>query len=68
MGWGDLQNFKEHKKVQIVALCDVDSNNLDKAAKVLEVNRETERLLGRDVLNQQRVVFELRDGHRADRF
>jgi predicted dehydrogenase len=35
MGWGDLQNFKEHKKVQIVALCDVDSNNLDKAAKVV---------------------------------
>ncbi len=35
MGWGDLQNFKEHKKVQIVALCDVDSTNLDKAAKVV---------------------------------
>src|ERR1043166_4777225 len=33
MGWGDLQNFKEHKKLQIVALCDVDSNNLDRAAK-----------------------------------
>src|SRR5439155_20120857 len=26
---------KEHKKVQIVALCDVDANNLDKAAKVI---------------------------------
>ena len=35
MGWGDLQNFKEHKKVQIVALCDVDSNSLEKAAKVV---------------------------------
>src|SRR5438093_1303906 len=34
MGWGDLQNFLEHKRVQIVALCDVDSNNLDKAAKL----------------------------------
>jgi predicted dehydrogenase len=33
MGWGDLQNFLQHPKVEIVALCDVDANNLDKAAK-----------------------------------
>ena len=33
MGWVDLHNFLDHKRVQIVALCDVDSNNLDKAAK-----------------------------------
>jgi predicted dehydrogenase len=33
MGWGDLQNFLQHPKVEIVALCDVDSSNLDKAAK-----------------------------------
>lgn len=32
MGWGDLQNFLQHPKVEIVALCDVDANNLDKAA------------------------------------
>lgn len=32
MGWGDLHNFKSHKKVQIVALCDVDRQRLDKAA------------------------------------
>jgi predicted dehydrogenase len=33
MGAGDLQNFLQHPRVQIVALCDVDANNLDKAAK-----------------------------------
>ena len=33
MGWNDLQNFLRHKRVQIVALCDVDANHLDKAAK-----------------------------------
>lgn len=33
MGWGDLQNFLQHPKVEIVALCDVDANNLDKAAQ-----------------------------------
>jgi predicted dehydrogenase len=33
MGWGDLHNFMQHPRVQIVALCDVDANTLDKAAK-----------------------------------
>ena len=33
MGWGDLQNFLQHPKVEIIALCDVDADNLDKAAK-----------------------------------
>lgn len=32
MGWGDLQNFKEHSGVRIVALCDVDSDRLKKAS------------------------------------
>lgn len=32
MGAGDLDNFKSHPKVQVVALCDVDQNTL-KAAK-----------------------------------
>jgi predicted dehydrogenase len=32
MGWGDLQNFLQHPKVEIAALCDVDANNLEKAA------------------------------------
>ena len=35
MGWNDLQNFLQHPKVQVVALCDVDANNLDKAAKAV---------------------------------
>jgi predicted dehydrogenase len=35
MGWGDLQNFLEHQKVQVVALCDVDANNLAAAAKAV---------------------------------
>lgn len=35
MGWHDLQNFKEHPHVQIVALCDVDAKNLQRAAEVL---------------------------------
>ena len=35
MGWVDLQNFLQHKRVQVVALCDVDANNLDKAAKAV---------------------------------
>lgn len=34
MGWNDLQNFLQHNKVQIVALCDVDANNLEKASQV----------------------------------
>ena len=35
MGWADLQNFLQHPRVQIVALCDVDSTNLDKASKAV---------------------------------
>jgi len=35
MGWVDLQNFLKHPKAQIVALCDVDANNLDKAAQAV---------------------------------
>ena len=32
MGTGDLENFRTHPQVEIVALCDVDSVNLKKAA------------------------------------
>lgn len=32
MGWGDLQKFKEDPNVNIVAVCDVDSENLKKAS------------------------------------
>jgi predicted dehydrogenase len=35
MGLNDLQNFKKHPDVQIVAICDVDSNILKKASQVL---------------------------------
>jgi len=35
MGWNDLQNFLQHPRMQVVALCDVDANNLDKAAKAV---------------------------------
>ena len=35
MGYVDLTNFKSHEKLEIVALCDVDKNNLDKAAKLV---------------------------------
>lgn len=33
MGWNDLNTFARHDRVQIAALCDVDANSLDKAAK-----------------------------------
>ncbi len=33
MGWNDLNTFLRHPRLQVVALCDVDANNLDKAAK-----------------------------------
>ena len=33
MGWNDLNTFLRHPRLQVVAVCDVDANNLDKAAK-----------------------------------
>jgi predicted dehydrogenase len=33
MGWNDFNSFLSHPRLQIVALCDVDTNNLDRAAK-----------------------------------
>lgn len=35
MGAHDLQQFKSHAGVEIVALCDVDENNLKKAAEII---------------------------------
>jgi predicted dehydrogenase len=35
MGWGDLLKFKEDPNVNIVAICDVDADNLKKAAEAL---------------------------------
>jgi predicted dehydrogenase len=33
MGYVDLKNFLQHQRVQVVALCDVDANSLNNAAK-----------------------------------
>lgn len=33
MGWNDVNTFARHARVRIAALCDVDRNALDKAAK-----------------------------------
>ena len=35
MGLGDLKNFIKHPKVQIVAICDVDSERLKKASELV---------------------------------
>ena len=35
MGWNDLNTFLKHPRLQVVALCDVDANNLDQAAKAV---------------------------------
>lgn len=35
MGGHDLQNFKSHSDVEIVALCDVDENHLKRAAELI---------------------------------
>src|SRR5512145_3360865 len=35
MGFNDLQNFLQHPRVQVVALCDVDENHLKKAAEAV---------------------------------
>lgn len=32
MGYNDFQNFRSHPRADIVAICDVDKNHLDKAA------------------------------------
>src|SRR5262245_12689190 len=34
MGWGDLQSFAKHKRLEVVAMCDVDENTLKNATKV----------------------------------
>lgn len=35
MAWGDLNSFRSHEGTDIVALCDVDANYLDRAHKLL---------------------------------
>jgi predicted dehydrogenase len=33
MGFNDFQNFKQHSRTDIVAICDVDAGNLERALK-----------------------------------
>ena len=33
MGWNDFNKFRSHGKTEVVAICDVDSNRLARAAK-----------------------------------
>jgi predicted dehydrogenase len=40
MGEVDLQNFKQHPKVKIVAICDVDRRHLEKAAGLVPEARQ----------------------------
>ena len=35
MGYNDYQNIKSHAKTEVVAICDIDSNHLDRVAKEL---------------------------------
>lgn len=35
MGWHDLQQFQAHPNLEIVAICDVDENNLKRAAEAI---------------------------------
>lgn len=35
MGWNDLQNFLQHPRTQVVALCDVDATALKRAAEAV---------------------------------
>lgn len=35
MGWHDLQQFQSHPNLEIVAICDVDENNLKRAAEAI---------------------------------
>lgn len=35
MGWNDLQNFLQHPRTQVVAVCDVDANHLKKATEAV---------------------------------
>lgn len=54
MGWHDLHEFISHPKVNIVAICDVDSNNLQKAKELLpnaRVYRDWRELLEKEDKN-----------------
>ncbi len=51
MGFNDLQNFKQHPRTDIVAICDVDAGNLARALKVVpnaKVYRDWRELLAKE--------------------
>lgn len=54
MGLYDLQNFKKHPRLKIVALCDVDANNLKKASEAVpnaRIYRDWRELLEKEGSN-----------------
>ncbi len=54
MGWHDLQQFQSHPDVEILALCDVDENNLRKAAEAVP---------GARVYSDWRKLLKMEDGN-----
>jgi predicted dehydrogenase len=56
MGWNDLDNFLRHSKTQVVALCDVDANNLKRAK---------EKVPGARTYNDWRELLE-KEGDKID--
>ena len=59
MGWSDLQKFKEDPNVKIVAICDVDSENLKKASEALPDARtytDWRELLKKEVRNIEKSI------------
>lgn len=54
MGFVDLQNFLQHPKVQVTAICDVDENHLAKAAELAKgarLYRDWRELLAKESAN-----------------
>ena len=63
MGWSDLHKFKEHPNVRIVAICDVDADNLKKAAEELPAARtysDWRELLKKEAKNIESVNVTVR--------
>jgi predicted dehydrogenase len=56
MGWPDMENFHKHPRVQIVALCDVDAQHLQRMAQ---------HLPGARIYADWRELFE-KEGDRID--
>ena len=64
MGANDLQNFLQHKSVEVVALCDVDANHLESAAKTApgaRLYRDWRELLAKEHSNIDSVNVSVPD-------